>query len=144
MYCQPDHKKGISMSHIVEAKTSIQHPDQALLSQAVNLVSQQHGGTVDAFYLDYYGKRHPIPLAVFTPQLRRGIGITVNETTGELTFVGDAWGVQGMYQQVQQEVLQMYVSLATMQALQTMGYSSQAIEGQPGTGQVVIQGVSYA
>jgi hypothetical protein len=58
--------------------------------------------------------------------------------------VGDSWGVQRSYEHLQQEILQMYVSLATMQALQAMGYSSQALEGEVGTGQVVIQGVSYA
>ena|SRR6266700_689299 len=131
------------MSHIVEAKTAIANPDQALLRQAVTLVAGQHGGTVETFYLDYYGKRHPALLAIHTPQLKRGIGILINETTGELTFIGDSWSVQTMYNQVQQEVVQAYVSLATMQALQAMGYTAQAIEGQQ-AGQVVIQGVSYA
>ncbi len=130
------------MSHIVEAKTAIVHPDTALLHQATTLVAQQHAGTVEQFYLDYYGKRHSAPLAIHIPQLRRGMGITVDETTGELTFVGDSWGVQSMYQQIQQELLQTYVSLATIQALQQMGYSTQALDGEQG--QVVIQGVSHA
>ena len=131
------------MSHIVEAKTAIANPDQALLRQAVTLVAGQHAGTVETFYLDYYGKRHAAPLAIFTPQLKRGIGMKIDETTGELTFIGDSWSVQTMYSQIQQEVLQMYVSLATMQALQAMGYTAQAVEGTQ-AGQVVIQGVSYA
>lgn len=132
------------MSHIVEAKTAIQHPNQQLLQQAVSLVARQHQGTVEAWYQDYYGEQHEVPLAIVAPRLRRGIGITVNAKTGELTFIGDSWGVEQLYQQVQQEVVQMYVSLATMQALQAMGYSSQALEGEAGTGQVVIQGVSHA
>ncbi|HYU77184.1 MAG TPA: hypothetical protein VEL31_31325 [Ktedonobacteraceae bacterium] len=130
------------MSHIVEAKTAIVQPDTALLHQAATLVAQQHAGTLETFYLDYYGKRHSAPLAIHIPELRRGIGIKVDETTGELTFVGDSWGVVAMYQQVQQEILQTYVSLATMQALQQMGYSTQALDGEQG--QVVIQGVTYA
>ncbi len=130
------------MSHIVEAKTAIVQPDTALLHQATTLVAQQHQGTVETFYLDYYGQRHDTPLAIYTPQLRRGMGITIDEATGELTIVGDSWGVQSMYQQVQQELLQTYVSLATMQALQQMGYSTQALDGEQG--QVVIQGVTYA
>lgn len=132
------------MSHIVEAKTAIQHPNQQLLQQAVSLVAEQHKGRIEACYQDYYGDRHEVPLAIVAPRLRRGIGITVNAKTGELTFIGDSWGVEQLYQQVQQEVVQMYVSLATMQALQAMGYSSQALEGEVGTGQVVIQGVSHA
>ena len=132
------------MSHIVEAETAIQHPNQQMLQQAVTLVAASHQGTVEAWYQDYYGAQHEVPLAIVTPRLRRGIGITVNTKTGELTFIGDSWGVEQLYQQVQQEVMQMYVSLATMQALQAMGYSSQALEGEAGTGQVVIQGVSHA
>ncbi len=117
-------------------------PDTALLHQAATLIAQQHAGTVEEFYLDYYGKRHHAPLAIHTPQLRRGMGITVVSSTGELTFVGDSWGVQSMYQQIQQELLQTYVSLSTMQALQQMGYSTQALDGEQGY--VVIQGVSHA
>lgn len=130
------------MSHIVEAKTAILHPNQQLLQQAAALVAEQHQGTVEAWYQDYYGEQHEVPLAIVAPRLRRGIGITVNAKTGELTFIGDSWRVEQHYAQVQQEVVQMYVSLATMQALQAMGYSSQALESQ--AGQVVIQGVSHA
>jgi hypothetical protein len=131
------------MSHIVEAKTSIQHPDLAVLRQAVELVASQRQGTVENFYVDYYGKRHPVVsgLALFMPDLPRGIGLTINQE-GSLTFTGDPWAVQRIFEEVQQEVVQMYVSLATMQALQTLGYSTQAQDGL--AGQVVIQGVSYA
>ncbi len=131
------------MSHIVEAKTSIQHPDLAVLRQAVELVAQQHQGTLENFYLDYYGKRHKVPsgLALFTPELRRGIGLVV-AASGELSFVGDPWAVQSIFAQVQQEIVQMYVSLATMQALWAMGYTAEALDGTEG--QVVVRGVIYA
>ena len=131
------------MSHIVEARTRVQHPDLAVMRQAVELVAQQHGGTVETFYLDYYGKRHPIAsgLALFTPELKRGIGLLITQS-GELAFTGDPWAVQRLFEEVQQEIVQMYVSLATMQALQAMGYTTQAQDGT--AGQVVIQGVSYA
>jgi len=143
MSCHPLYTKGRrKVSHIVEAKTAITHPDMALLHQAATLLAQQHAGTLETFYLDYYGKRHHAPLAIHIPELRRGMGITVDETTGELTFVGDSWGVVAMYQQIQQELLQTYVSLATMQALQALGYTTQALDGEHG--QVVISGVSYA
>src|SRR5579859_559287 len=102
------------MSHIVEAKTSIQHPDPTLLSQAAALVAQTHAGTVETFYIDYYGGRHQVSLAIHTPELSRGIGIKVSDT-GLLTFVGDSWAVKQMYEQIQQELIQSYVSLATMQ-----------------------------
>ncbi len=53
------------MSHIVEAKTAgIVHPDAELLRQAATLVAQRHGGTIETFYLDYYGKRYNAPRSV--------------------------------------------------------------------------------
>lgn len=132
------------MSHIVEAKTSIVQPDLVVLRQAVEVVAAQHAGTIETFYLDYYGKRHDInsQLALFTPELHRGLGLVIRDT-GELVFEGDPWAVKILFQQLQQEIVQTYVSLATLQALQAMGYSAQALEGEA-AGQVVIQGVAYA
>lgn len=132
------------MSHIVEGQTSIVQPDLAVLRQAVELVAGQHQGTVETFYLDYYGKRHPVAsqLALFTSEVHRGIGIVIRDT-GELVFEGDPWAVQALFQQLQQEIVQTYVSLATLQALQQLGYSAQALDGEI-AGQVVIQGVAYA
>jgi hypothetical protein len=132
------------MSHIVEAKTSIVQPDLGVLRQALELVAGQQQGTVETFYLDYFGKRHEVnsQLALFTPQLIRGIGLVVNDA-GELVFEGDPWAVSALFQQLQQEIIQTYVSLATLQALQQLGYTAQALDGEV-AGQVVISGVVYA
>jgi hypothetical protein len=135
-------RKDDRMSHIVEAKTSITFPDEALLRQAAQVIAQQHGGSIQAYYLDYYHQQRQAPLAIQAPDLPRGIGLKVNAKTGELTFIGDNWGYETLYAQIQQEVVQAYVSLATMQALQQMGYSAQASEAE--SGQVIIEGVSYA
>jgi len=131
------------MSHIVEAKTSIANPDLVLLGQAVELVAQQHGGSVQNFYLSFNRKRHRVntKLALHSAELHRGIGIQLSNT-GELTFVGDPWGAEVLFTQVQQEIVQAYVSLATMQALNQLGYTTQAIDGE--NRQVIIQGVNYA
>lgn len=131
------------MSHIVEAKTAIVDPNMELLRQATELVAQQHQGNVQSYYIDWGRRRHTCPLAIFTNDLIRGIGITIDQTTKALTFVGDPYGVGELYSRVSQEVLQMYVSLATMRALSEMGYTAQALEGEQ-AGQVVVQGVSYA
>lgn len=131
------------MSHIVEARTSLSHPDLALLRQAVEVVAAQHQGSVQEAYEDFYGKKQKVAskLALYTKELHRGIGLVIKHN-GELVFKGDPYGVRDLYAQVQQEIVQTYVSLATMQALQAMGYSVQAEEGT--NGQVVLQGVSYA
>lgn len=131
------------MSHIVEARTKIQNPDAALLRQTLEIVAGAHtGGRVDDHILNFGRRRQPISsgLAVFTGRVFRGIGIEIDET-GALSFKGDPWAVQEEFDQLQQEIVQTYVSLATMQALQAMGYTADASQGDA---QVVIRGVAYA
>jgi hypothetical protein len=131
------------MSHIVQAKTSIKHPDLALLTQAVKLVAQQHsGGRIADHYLTFArSRRTDAQLALFTSELDRGMGLKIKKTTGELTFIGDYWAHEELAAQIQQQILQTYVSLATMQALAAMGYQASAVEGEQG--QLVLVGVSY-
>ena len=130
------------MSHIVQAKTSIKNPDLALLTQAVKLVAQQHpGGRIADYYLTFARSRRDAQVAIFTSELDRGMGLKIKKTTGELTFIGDYWGHEELAAQIQQHILQTYVSLATMQALAAMGYQASAVEGEQG--QLVLVGVSY-
>ena len=131
------------MSHIVEARTTIQHPDLALLRQAAAIVASAHvGGRVEDHILDYGRRRQAISsgLAVFTGRVFRGIGVEIDEA-GMLSFRGDPWAVHEEFNQLQQELVQTYVSLATMAALQQMGYSAEASQEEQ---QVVIRGVAYA
>lgn len=129
------------MSHIVEATTTIENPDRALLRQAVGLVADQHeGGEIRTYYLDYYEREHRVSLAIATAEMYRGIGIVVKEK--KLTFVGDGFGYEELYEQVQQQIVQVYVSLATMQALQALGYQTTAEDTEQG--RVVLTGVNYA
>ena len=129
------------MSHIVEAKTSILNPNTALLRQAVEVVAQQHsGGRTADYYLTYAGKRVRARLAIFTDDIHRGIGIIVKDS-GELSFIGDPFLYEEQAEVVQQQIVQTYVSLATMQALQQMGYATTAEDGEEG--QVLLKGVAH-
>ena len=131
------------MSHIVEARTRVQHPDLALLRQAAEIVAGAHeGGHVEDHILDYGRRRQAVSsgLAVFTGRVFRGIGIEIDEA-GKLSFKGDPWAVHAEFSRLQQELVQTYVSLATMAALQQMGYSTEASQEEQ---QVVIRGVAYA
>ncbi len=131
------------MSHIVEARTKIQNPDVALLRQALEIVADAHeGGHVEDHILDFGGRQQHIStgLAVFTGQVHRGIGIEITNE-GMLSFKGDPWRVTDEFNLLQQEIIQTYVSLATMQALQAMGYTAEANQEEQ---QVIIRGVAYA
>ncbi len=131
------------MSHIVQAKTTIVHPNLALLAETLQIVAEAHeGGRVADHILDFGMRRQRVntQLAVFTRCVHRGIGITLTPQ-GEMQFTGDPWAVHTEYEQLQQEIVQTYVSLATMRALEAMGYTSEASQVED---QVVIRGVTYA
>src|SRR5713226_4734750 len=94
VYGNTQQRSHVSMSHIVQAKTSVKHPDLALLTQAVKLVAQQHsGGRIADYYLTFArSRRTDAQFAIFTSELERGMGLKIKKTTGELTFIGDYWG----------------------------------------------------
>ena len=129
------------MSHISKAKTQIKQPDPNLLRRAVELVAGQQLGEVATYYLDWNMRKQQTPLALFVPNLKRGIAVVVDPTTGELQFVGDFYGVQPIVTEIQGSIIQTYTSLAVMQALAAQGY---VVEVQEGTdGQMVLTGVTY-
>jgi hypothetical protein len=132
------------MSHIVEAKTSIKNPNMVLLRQALELVAQQHvGGYLKDHYLSYYDECQPLAskLAIFTDVVERGIGVVIKQKTGDLTFIGDPYCYENEAEALQRQIIQTYVSLATMQALQTMGYIASAEDGEEG--EIVLTGVHH-
>lgn len=131
------------MSHIVQAKTAIRNPDLAFLREALQIVAGAHkGGRVDDHILDYYRREQAVSthLAVYTRKLQRGIGINLTPE-GEMQFTGDPWMAEAEFEQIQQEIVQTYISLATIRSLEQMGYSSEASQVEQ---QVVIRGVTYA
>ena len=131
-----------NMSHISTAKTQIKHPDPTLLQRAVEVVAGQQLGEVTGYYLDWNMRKQQTSLALFVPNLKRGMAVVVDPTTGELQFVGDFYGVQPLVSEIQGSIIQTYTSLAVMQALAAQGY---VVEAQEGTnGQVVLTGVTHA
>jgi hypothetical protein len=113
------------------------------LTDVLEIIADAHeGGHVEDHILDFGGRQQHIStnLAVFTSQVHRGIGIEISGE-GLLSFKGDPWQVREEFTQLQQEIIQTYVSLATMQALQAMGYTAEASQEEQ---QVVIRGVAYA
>ncbi|GCE15069.1 hypothetical protein [Tengunoibacter tsumagoiensis] len=159
------------MSHIEEGKTNLlfqefpallrqgnqqalaQHPCMKLLHQAALLVARQYDGELLPYYYTYFGQERlantglavHIPVRAGKPEgeaLPRGIGLIVDEQTGELKFLGDPWGVdEHFYQKVQHAIVQNYTVLAHMAVLQHMQYqvSTQQIDEH-----IAITGGSYA
>lgn len=113
------------------------------MRQVVALVAANHQGKVSEHYLSFYGgaRRTSLRLAIITPQLERGFGLDIDRTTKALVFRGDPYGVESAYAALQKELIQAFVSAATIQALAALGYQAQVSEEK---GQISISGVAYA
>ena len=131
------------MSHIVEAITKIKTPNIALLRRAVAIVAQLHeGGRVSDTYQNFSRRPQIVAtgIALYTDQMSRGIGLDIEN--GYLKFVGDPWEVEDLFQQVQDEIKQTYVSLALVEALNQMGCETALDENEHG--HLVVRGTLNA
>jgi hypothetical protein len=140
------------MSHIVESRTRIVHPHLPLLRETLKLLANEYQGTVEDFYYDYGMQRHPAPtrLALHIPRstkrsreeaLPRGIGLSIQEPSGVLTFTGDPWAVEAFFERIQQQIVQQYTTLAAVAALKKM--QCQIAVHQTEQQQTVVKGVEY-
>jgi hypothetical protein len=96
---------------------------------------------ITTYYKDWYGHAVECGLGIFVPGLERGMGIVAGSQTQAqaqmqaqsgttpteqeqvlLKFVGDFYGCQSLASQVQKQIVQTYISLATMRVLQQLGY----------------------
>jgi hypothetical protein len=130
-----------------------QLPFIALLRQAVMMVAKNQGGTVESYYLDYYHRQHAtntglalhIPPQANTPRnhaLERGIGLSLDETTGVLTFIGDPYRVEEFYAAVQRQIVQTYAALAYSAAMRLEQYQHVVVRAEQET--LVVSGEIYA
>lgn len=87
-------------------------------------------------------KAYPVKLGLFVEGLTRGIGIFIHPVTGELRFVGDAAGVQTLFTQLKNQIVQTYTALQFQAVLAEIGYQTSLQSGEQG--QLILRGVSYA
>lgn len=130
-----------------------QLPFIALLRQAVMMVAREQGGTVESYYLDYNNHPHPtntglalhIPRQTNKPRrqaLVRGMGLSIDETTGVLTFVGDPYLVEEFYEAMQRHIVQTYAALAYSLSMRLENYQHVAVRTMQES--LVVSGEIYA
>ena len=130
-----------------------QLPFIALLRQAVMMVAREQGGSVEAYYLDYAHNRHATNtgLALFLPRqanrsrsqaLERGLGLSIDETTGILTFIGDPYRVEELYEAMQRQIVQKYAALAYAASMRLEHYQHIAVRAVQE--HLVVSGEIYA
>jgi hypothetical protein len=143
------------MSHIVQARTGIVLPKDAqerarcmeLLRRTIEVVAAHfEGGKVTDHYLNYRRRRlsPTTGLAIRSREMWRGIGLNIDGPSGELRLDYDPWEAWDGAEAMKNEITQTYLGLATMQALQEMGWSAQALTGEEGDLVVLGTGVLYA
>ena len=128
------------MSHISVFKTKIKNPNPQLVHQVMQALAQQLNAQllVNQSYRDAYVDIKADYILVLPNG--RGIGVRVGEV---LKIVGDPYGWESQYYQLEQQIVQTYVHFALLQQLQKMGYqltNVQQLENGAIVGEVVKHG----
>ena len=113
------------MSHISVLRTRIVNPNKQLVQQVMQALAQQLNAQllVNQSYEDKYVTVEADYILVLPNG--RAIGVVCRDS---LEIVGDSYGWQSQYQQLQQQIVQTYVHFALLQQLQQMGYQLQAVQ----------------
>ena len=72
--------------------------------------------------VDYYGKKRKVPLGIKTPQIPRGVGISI-DSRGDVQCEADEWQAKGKIQNLKNLLVQTYTSLAIDISLRNLGYN---------------------
>jgi hypothetical protein len=119
------------MSHISENQTGIETVNESILEETIELLVRGVPGLevcqgVQQIH-SLEGTPRKVDLALFTPAIKRGIGINFKGGKG-LTFVGDGWGYAKEYQELQDVLLQTYNVVGVRKALESLNYDVAAPE----------------
>ena len=148
------------MSHIASYKTKIRvkpgspdspttqsDPTWKMLRAAIEAAAQDLGGEVGHVILDYYNNQRYVDFAVTTPEFRRGVGVRVSRTSGDVRFVFDPYGdSKGVGKSICDRITQNYTTLAVARALKELQYdvevtSGDQAEARAGRRDVLVRGV---
>ncbi len=87
------------------------------------MISQTHGGTLTKYVTDSYARKTTCDLAIKTPKFPRGVGIKINDNTGEVKFLHDQYGGYAQIaRKITEEITQNYVTIALIRAMKSLGY----------------------
>ncbi len=118
-----------------------------LFREALAAVAEEHDGYVSDSITNYYGHQRKCTFSLIVPRFRYGLGVDVDEDTGKVSFVYDAYGVkEEIINNLKDRVMQTFTSLAVSKALQDMRYQVEFEEyadeeAASGRKQVMVRGV---
>jgi len=117
-------------------------PAFQIMQKAMEVVSQQHNGTLSRTVTDYYGRQTECDFAVITQEVPRGVGIKIDRQTGAVNFVFDPYGgYQATAQAITDEITQSYTAIALIRAMKSLGYKVEEEVPQRGQKSVMLVGV---
>jgi hypothetical protein len=108
-------------------------PRVELLKRALEIVIEEHGGTLSKNIMDCDGKQIPCLMGIRLNDFSQGIGVSV-DTKGKVNFVYDSFGDrQGLGRKICDEISQNYNAIALRMALSEMDYQVRIEEKRVGS-----------
>lgn len=131
-------------SAISEGRSVEEDPGWDILNDAVIATAEEFNLDMSHSIRDYYGRSIACDWGLTGPTLPRGLGIKVDRSTGEVTFIADTYGgFERTAGEVKERLTQNYSTLCVARALKELNYSveveevSHPVEGK----KVLIKGV---
>ena len=119
-----------------------------LFREALTTVAEEYKGYVSDSITNYYGHQRKCTFSLVVPKFRYGLGVDVDEETGKVSFVYDAYGVnEEVINNLKDRVMQTFTALAVSRTLQDMQYNVEFEEhldeenAAAGRKQVMVRGV---
>ena len=145
------------MSHISSYKTDVrldtaicegrsveEDPGWDILNDAVLATAEEFNLDVSHSIKDYYGRSIACDWGLTGSLFPRGLGIKVDRTTGEVTFIADTYGgFERSAGEIKERLMQNYSTLCVTRALRELNYSVEVDEqAHPVEGKkVLVKGV---
>lgn len=117
----------------ITKSTILGRVDQELLKKALELIAEELGIKVSGYVENGFGNRltswdgNKILGSLITRDLPRGIGVGLDKN-GELIFVGDTFGCQPAFQEMQKRIEFAYRKIALIVAVRLAGLESQILQ----------------
>jgi hypothetical protein len=112
------------MSHLGLFKTSIANANKTLLKMALDYLVKlraKDGAYIDTTYNDFSGYKHQAETVYKDKVLHRGMSVFIKD--GMIQFLGDNYGDNGQFAQVQRQFEQVYKAVAACASAQAEGFS---------------------
>ena len=145
-----------NMSHITTYATDLQlnpvkgqrtaQNDRSwqLFREALEAVAEEYGGHVSDTITNYYGHQRKCTFSLIVPEFRYGLGVDVDNETGDVSFVYDSYGVrESVIEGLKNRVVQTFTTLAVSETLQDLNYDVEYEEhaAEEAKRQILVRGV---